>query len=119
MGIGTTAPSYQLELTGSLGVGTTATIATVSLSGAFLDKDGDVGSNGQILSTTGSATDWIAATTDTDKYVGIDAAATPGYLGAAYNDGVLRADTTGLDYTDGGDFITLAHKDTSSQGTSE
>jgi len=42
-----------------------------------------------------------------DKYVGIDAGATPGYLGAASNDGVLRS-STGLSYTDGGDYVTLA-----------
>ncbi len=38
--------------------------------------------------------------------VAIDASAVSGYIGAAYNDGVLRTDTT-LDYTDGGNFVTL------------
>lgn len=42
-----------------------------------------------------------------DELVGVDAAATPGYLGAAGNDGVLRVDST-LDYSDGGDFVTLS-----------
>ena len=44
---------------------------------------------------------------DTDELVGIDAVATPGYLGAAANDGILRT-STGLDYADGGDFVTLS-----------
>ena len=45
---------------------------------------------------------WVEA----DSKVGIDADATPGYLGAANNDGVLRTSAP-LTYTDGGDFITL------------
>ena len=46
---------------------------------------------------------------DSDKLVGIDATATPSYLGAASNDGVLRVTTTnGLTYSDGGDFVTIA-----------
>lgn len=47
----------------------------------------------------------------TDEKVKIDAAATAGYIGAVYNDGVLRTSTVtigGLSYTDGGDYITLA-----------
>jgi hypothetical protein len=39
--------------------------------------------------------------------VKVDSAATAGYLGAASNDGVLRTGT-GITYTDGGDFVTLA-----------
>jgi len=39
----------------------------------------------------------------------------PGFLGKAAGDGVLRADTTGLDYlyVAGNDFVTIGHKDTS------
>jgi len=43
---------------------------------------------------------------DEDELVAVDAAATAGYLGAAYNDGVLRTDTSG-EYVDGGNFVTL------------
>lgn len=44
----------------------------------------------------------------TDEAVAVDALATPGYLGAAANDGVLRVTLTdGLTYTDGGDFVTI------------
>lgn len=42
-----------------------------------------------------------------DGKVKIDSGATPDYLGAANSDGVLRTDAT-LDYTDGGNFITLS-----------
>lgn len=42
-----------------------------------------------------------------DGKVGIDSGATPDYLGAADNDGVLRIDAT-LDYADGGNFVTLS-----------
>jgi len=38
--------------------------------------------------------------------VKIDSGATAGYIGAAYNDGVLRTGSP-LTYTDGGDYITL------------
>lgn len=46
----------------------------------------------------------------TDNKVGIDVDATAGYLGAAFNDGVLRT-STGLSYADGGNFITLTTND--------
>jgi len=51
---------------------------------------------------------------ETDKRVGVDSDSTPGYLGAAYNDGVLRVDQNELTYTDGGDYVTigLANSDT-------
>ena len=45
---------------------------------------------------------WVEA----DSKVGIDSSATPGYLGAAAGDGVLRVSSP-LTYTDGGDYITL------------
>lgn len=41
-----------------------------------------------------------------DEKVGVDAEATPGYLGAACNDGVLRAGC-GVKLADGGDWVTL------------
>ncbi len=48
----------------------------------------------------------FVASVDTDEKVGIDAVATPGYIGSASNDGVLRTSAP-LTYADGGDFITL------------
>lgn len=41
-----------------------------------------------------------------NQRVAVDAAGTPGYLGVAYNDGVLRTDQS-ISVTDGGDYITL------------
>lgn len=62
------------------------------------------GANGLVLSLNAGLPTWIA---DANSQVGVDVAATPGYLGAAYNNGVLRADLNELTYTDGGDFITF------------
>jgi hypothetical protein len=42
-----------------------------------------------------------------DAKVGVDAAATADYLGAANNDGALRTDST-INYADGGDYVTLS-----------
>jgi hypothetical protein len=47
----------------------------------------------------------------TDEQVKVDAAATADYIGATNADGVLRTDAT-IDYTDGGDFVTLGLADT-------
>ncbi len=38
----------------------TTTLATLSLTSAVLDSDGDVGTPGQVLSTTGTRTNWVA-----------------------------------------------------------
>ena len=48
VGIGTSTPAAKLEVIGD-----------IRLSGAFEDKDGDIGSSGQVLSSTGTATDWV------------------------------------------------------------
>jgi hypothetical protein len=55
--------------------------------------------------TSGGFT-WEQDQTDGDEKVGIDSGATAGYLGAASNDGVLRASSP-ISYSDGGDYITL------------
>ena len=47
----------------------------------------------------------------TDEKVGVDSVATPGYLGVASNDGVLRTSSP-LTYVDGGDFVTLGVDET-------
>ena len=48
IGIATTTPSEKLQVTGNLRV-----------TGAFLDSNNTTGTAGQVLSSTGSATDWI------------------------------------------------------------
>jgi len=52
VGIGDTSPDALLDVAGSL-----------RLDGTFGDKDGDVGTAGQILSSTGTGTDWISTNT--------------------------------------------------------
>ncbi len=49
---------------------------------------------------------WFVGSGSSDGKVKIDSGATADYLGAASNDGVLRTGA-GLDYADGGNFVTL------------
>ena len=85
-------------------------------SGNVLYHDGTVwqvlttGANGQVLTLAAGIPSW-AALAGTDNKVGVDATATVGYLGAAYNDGVFRIVLNELTYADGGDFITLGLAD--------
>ncbi len=73
------------------------------------------GTDGYVLkyNTATNTPYWAADSvgeTGSDVLVAIDGTATAGYLGAAYNDGVLRS-TTELSYEDGGDYITLGVAD--------
>ena len=52
VGIGTTTPYANLTVAGSLG-----------LTGAFFDRTSSAGTNGMVLRTTGSGTEWIATST--------------------------------------------------------
>jgi len=105
----TVSVSGTLEMNGSM-----------RLFGALYDVNNEVGTSGQLLSTTGTGIDWIDASgVGTDEKVKVDSGATAGYLGAAYNDGVLRIDNVGLGWADGGDFITISHKDTSAVANSD
>jgi hypothetical protein len=54
---------------------------------------------------------------DTDEKVKVDSESTAGYLGSAYNDGVLRTSSP-LTFVDGGNYITLGIQkaDTSTNG---
>lgn len=49
-----------------------------------------------------------AAFTPGGSKVAVDVAATPDYLGNAYNDGALRTDNTTIAKTDGGNYVTLS-----------
>jgi hypothetical protein len=59
VGIGTTNPTQKLDVNGNLNVGGTGIFATLQLSGAFYDKNSQTGTSGQILSSSGSAVEWI------------------------------------------------------------
>jgi len=65
------------------------------------------GNNDEVLTLAAGIPSWAAAGGADAFTVKIDAGAAAGYLGAAYNDGVLRVDQNELTYADGGDFITL------------
>ncbi len=65
--------------------------------------DGDA--NDVLITDGGGNLAWAAGGV-TDEKVKVDVAAVAGYLGAAFNDGVLRTGAT-LTYADGGDFVTL------------
>ncbi len=79
---------------------------TVALTGN-LAVDALVTIDGRDISVDGTALDTLV--TNAGK-VKVDAAATAGYLGAAFSDGVLRT-STGITYTDGGNFVTLTTND--------
>ncbi len=53
VGIGTTSPTHTLTVSGS-----------AQITGQLYDSDGDAGTSGQVLSNTGTATDWITNSTD-------------------------------------------------------
>ncbi len=55
VGVGTETPSEKLDVEGNTNIS-----GNLRLNGAFLDKDGDAGVPGQVLSSTGTGTDWIA-----------------------------------------------------------
>jgi len=72
---------------------------------------------------------WIINTESvayTDVKVGVDSEATPDYIGAAFDDGVIRLTSNAaaassvidsLHLADGGDFITLSHGKTTAQAS--
>ena len=58
VGIGTGVPTATLDINGSLRV-----------DGAYYDKDGDVGTVGQVLSSTVTGTDWVTPTSNLIPYI--------------------------------------------------
>ena len=68
------------------------------------------GTNGQVLTLAAGIPSW-AATGGTDVKVGVDAAATAGYFGVAYNDGIFRFTQNHFTMADGGSFVTLSLAD--------
>ena len=79
IGLGTTEPDSTAAWTtkGKLVIGqldaTGATITgNLSVTGTIADSDGDVGTSGQVLSSTGSGTNWIDLEADTAKRLEVD-----------------------------------------------
>ncbi|MBN2375161.1 MAG: hypothetical protein JXD22_02075 [Sedimentisphaerales bacterium] len=71
VGIGTTSPGEKLEVAGNARV-----TGNLSVNGAYVDSSSDLGTSGQILSSTGSGTDWIfPSISETDPVFGASAAA--------------------------------------------
>ncbi len=61
---GTLAVTGNTTLTNDLTVQGTTTLATTTLGAVLRDYDGDVGTAGQVLSTTGTSTQWVDNTTN-------------------------------------------------------
>ncbi len=117
-----------LDVYANVGAGSTDSVVTLYMEGTK-DSYWTARVDGGIWQAQSDGLDGISATTATaaeldeltdgstttlhdhagssDVKVGVDAAATAGYLGAASSDGVLRTGA-GLSYTDGGDFVTVA-----------
>ncbi|MFC1711732.1 tail fiber domain-containing protein [Patescibacteria group bacterium] len=111
MGIGTTNPLYQLELTGDLSVGTTANIDTLNLTGMLIDSGGTPGTSGQILSSIGTGTSWIDSTggssewTDAGSALWLYPTETNDYIvigGTGPNDAEIKLDFNGPSWFTGG-----------------
>lgn len=65
VGIGTTAPSQKLHVSGNLRV-----------TGAYYDSNNSAGTSGQVLSSTGSGTDWVSLS----EITGVDGTGTANYI---------------------------------------
>jgi predicted heme/steroid binding protein len=65
MGIGTTSPSQKLHVAGNLRV-----------TGSIVDSNNSAGTSGQVLSSTGSGTDWVSLS----EITGVDGTGTANYV---------------------------------------
>lgn len=65
VGIATLAPSQKLHVTGN-----------VRVTGAYYDSSNSAGSSGQVLSSTGSGTDWVSLS----EITGVDGTGTANYI---------------------------------------
>lgn len=101
--------------TGGPGAANTVFVPGLNVNDAYTLPTVD-GSNLQVLTTNGSGTvTWQDPGASTDAKAGIDAGATPDYVGAASSDGFLRSSAP-LTYTDGGNYITLGISQASGGG---
>lgn len=109
--VGTSATASRDDHVHELGTGVVDTdhIAAGSITAAKLQATNSPTDNyyASYDSATGGVT-WEPIAGSTDEKVKVDSGAgSAGYIGANATDGVLRAETDDLSYTDGGDFVTL------------
>lgn len=109
----------EITVTGNLTMCGTLTVngtAITNASGLIVDFNGSSinttnlvfdNADFSVVTGTGTCATVSLAGSSTDEKVGVDAAATPDYIGATSADGVIRI-STGLTIVDGVDFITLA-----------
>lgn len=91
---------------GGAGAANSVFLPSLNINDAYVLPTTD-GTNLQVLTTDGAGNvSWQDPGASTDAKAGIDAAATPDYVGATSADGFLRSSAP-LTYTDGGNYITL------------
>lgn len=101
----------NITITKSSGANPTLTLSSAAGGGTFISLTDTpasyAGQGGQAVRVNAGATalEFYTPVT-TDRLVGVDAAATPGYLGATGGSGVLRTGSP-ISYTDGGNYVTL------------
>jgi hypothetical protein len=61
VGIGTASPSAKLHVVGNVTVSATLQTANAKITGTIADSSNQVGTAGQVLSSTGTGTQWITA----------------------------------------------------------
>lgn len=61
VGIGTASPSAKLHVVGNVTVSATLQTANAKITGTIADSFNQVGTSGQVLSSTGTGTQWITA----------------------------------------------------------
>jgi len=74
--------------------------------GTAVKSTGEEGATKYLREDGDGTCSWQTPGGASDVKVAVDAGATAGYLGAAWNDGVLHVGT-GLSYTDGGNYVTV------------
>jgi len=87
VGIATTTPTQQLHVSGN-----------VRVTGAYYDSSNSAGSSGQVLSSTGSGTDWVSLS----EISGVDGTGTANYV-AKWSDADTIANSS---ITDNGSTVT-------------
>lgn len=95
VGIGTSAPAFKLDVKGD-----------VAVTGRYVDSSGDAGTSGQVLSSTGTGTNWIDVSGIQGATGATGATGAQGATGATGATGPLVAGTSGQTLRhDGTDWV--------------